>query len=352
MKKILVIEDNREVRENVAEILELSNYKVITAENGMTGAELAILDLPDLIICDIMMPVLDGYGALYLLNQHVETSGTPFIFLTAKSEKTDFRKGMELGADDYITKPFEGIELLSAVERRLKKSDLLKNKISTALHCLNPESDISKKEPATALLSDTREVYNYKSKQVLYSHGQRPKKVFYILQGKVKTVKTNQDGKELITHLFGPGDFFGYSPIIEGKNYSENANILEDANLMVIPREEFMSLISENFQIAKQFLQIIAKNSSQTEEQLVNLAYNSLRRKVSFVLLQIFDKFKTEHTGNEMAYISRENLAQVVGIAKESLIRTLSDFKEEKLIDLLPGKIVILNEVLLRNLRF
>jgi CRP/FNR family cyclic AMP-dependent transcriptional regulator len=112
MKKILVIEDNIEVRENIAEILELSNYEVVTAENGKRGVELSLQHTPDLIICDIMMPELDGYGVLHLLNKHIETYGIPFIFLTAKSEKTDLRKGMEMGADDYITKPFDGIEIV------------------------------------------------------------------------------------------------------------------------------------------------------------------------------------------------------------------------------------------------
>src|SRR5579871_5975243 len=104
MKKILVIEDNTDVRENIVEILELSEYTVLQAPDGKAGVELAIKESPDLIICDIMMPVLDGYGVLHLLNKHKETYGVPFIFLTAKSEKSDFRKGMELGADDYITK--------------------------------------------------------------------------------------------------------------------------------------------------------------------------------------------------------------------------------------------------------
>lgn len=350
MKKILVIEDNLEVRENVAEILELSQYKVITADNGKTGAELALHELPDLIVCDIMMPVLDGFGVLHLLNQHAETSGTPFIFLTAKSEKSDLRKGMELGADDYITKPFEGIELLSAIERRLKKSDSLKITLSEALSRLDSEQ--IKNPLRTELISDMREISDFKHKQVLYSAGQRPKRVYYIMEGRVKTVKSNYEGKELITHIFGPGEFFGYAPILEETNYTQNAEVLEDARLMLIPREEFTKLISEDLQIAKQFLQIISKSSTQTEEQLVNLAYNSLRRKVAYGLLQIFDKFRSGQVEKEISYISRENLAQITGVAKESLIRTLSDFKDEKLIDLLPGKIRILNEEKLRNLPF
>src|SRR5829696_5221776 len=125
MKKILLIEDNKDMRENTTEILELANYKVTAAKNGKEGLELANKEKPDLIICDIMMPVLDGYGVLHMLSKKPQTAGIPLIFLTAKAERSDFRKGMEMGADDYVTKPFDDIELLNAIEVRLKKSDVL-----------------------------------------------------------------------------------------------------------------------------------------------------------------------------------------------------------------------------------
>src|SRR5450432_2718460 len=136
MKKILLIEDNDDIRENTAEILELSNYKVIVAENGKIGVEKAIEHTPDLIICDIMMPGLDGYGVLHAVHKNEAIKNTPFIFLTAKTERGDFRKGMELGADDYITKPFDGTELLNAVDSRLKKLDLLKQELTPDLEGL------------------------------------------------------------------------------------------------------------------------------------------------------------------------------------------------------------------------
>ena len=100
MKKILLIEDNKDVRENTAESLQLAQYLVITAKNGNEGVELAQAEKPDLIICDIMMPVLDGHGALLLLSKNEETAGIHFIFLTPKAERSDFRSGLEMGADD------------------------------------------------------------------------------------------------------------------------------------------------------------------------------------------------------------------------------------------------------------
>ena len=112
MKKIVVVEDNLEVRENLAEILSLSGYEVHEAENGKIGVKVIMETKPDLILCDVMMPELDGFGVLKVLNHNPELMHIPFMFLTAKAEKTDFRKGMGLGADDYITKPYDDVELL------------------------------------------------------------------------------------------------------------------------------------------------------------------------------------------------------------------------------------------------
>jgi DNA-binding response OmpR family regulator len=128
MRRLLVIDDHDDIRENIAEILSLAGYEVFTAKNGKRGVETALRENPELVICDIMMPELDGYGVLHLLRKNESTLNTPFIFLTAKTERTDLRKGMEMGADDYITKPFDDIELLNAIEIRLKKYDILQSK--------------------------------------------------------------------------------------------------------------------------------------------------------------------------------------------------------------------------------
>ena len=119
MEKILLIEDNEALRENTAEILSLANYDVSTAENGKIGVEMAMANPPDLIVCDIMMPVLDGYGVFQILSKNPDLQHVPFIFLSAKSERNDLRKGMEMGADDYITKPFQFEEVLIRVQNQL-----------------------------------------------------------------------------------------------------------------------------------------------------------------------------------------------------------------------------------------
>lgn len=350
MKKILVIEDNPEVRENIVEILSLSNYTVLEADNGKQGVELAIKELPDLIVCDIMMPALDGYGVLHMLSRNNATSSIPFIFLTAKSEKSDFRKGMESGADDYLTKPFDGIELLNAIETRFKKAALLGQKFTNDQAGLNNLIAHAKEDAKISLTSPERETYSFRKKQVLYHEGQRPVQVYFIIKGKVKIARTNEYGKELITSILGPGDFFGYMSVLEEKNYADSAEVLEDAELMVIPRTDFLKLINENNQIAKQFIKLLTQNVAAKEEALLSLAYNSLRKKVSTGLLQVYDKFGGDKNDRLNIDISRENLSHVVGVATESLIRTLGDFKSEKLIDIREGKIYITDEKRLRNL--
>jgi DNA-binding NarL/FixJ family response regulator len=121
MKKILVIEDQPVMRRNIRTILEMEGFTVTVAENGRKGVAAAQADRPELILCDVMMPELDGYGVLAALREKIETSTIPFIFLTAKGEKTDLRTGMNLGADDYLAKPVSSDELIAAVNARFER---------------------------------------------------------------------------------------------------------------------------------------------------------------------------------------------------------------------------------------
>ena len=131
---ILVIEDNEQVRENIEDILFLENFKVLTAENGQSGLYLAKAVVPDLILCDIMMPELDGYGVLAQLRAEPSTATIPLIFLTAKADRLYVRQGMELGADDYITKPFTHQELIAAIATRLDKQAIVTQKNQQTLN--------------------------------------------------------------------------------------------------------------------------------------------------------------------------------------------------------------------------
>lgn len=348
MKSILVIDDNPDIRDNTAEILELAGYKTYTAENGKQGVDLAIKEKPSVIVCDIMMPELDGYGVLHLLRKNADTQNIPFIFLTAKTERTDFRKGMEMGADDYITKPFDDIELLNAIETRLKKAEILEQKYVSSAQGVNQFIKDIKDSGLMSNLADQFDVESYRKKQTLYQEGKRPKYLYYLSKGKVKGFKVHPDGKEYITDLFSPGDFMGYTALIEDKNYDDSALVLEDAEIMQIPKEDFLQMIYSDINIAAKFIRIITQNVKDKEERLLNLAYSSLRKRVARALLDIHEKFG----GDKPIEISREDIAQYVGTATESLIRTLSDFKAEKLIEIKSGKISIANIDKLNNLLY
>jgi CRP/FNR family transcriptional regulator, cyclic AMP receptor protein len=343
MKKILLIEDNDDIRINTAEILELSNYKVIIAENGKVGLEKAIEHQPDLIICDIMMPVLDGYGVLHAVHKNEAIKNTPFIFLTAKTERSDFRKGMELGADDYITKPFSGTELLNAVDSRLKKIELLKHDLNPDIEGVYHLMRTSLGENTLDSIAEGRNTNKFKKKQVIYSEGNHPNRLFYVLKGKVKACKVNEDGKELVTSLFSPGDFLGHIALLEETPYTDTAVALEETELAEIPKEDFEELVYSNKEVAQKFIRMLAKNIAEKENQLLGLAYNSLRKKVAEALVMLQNKYQQDKDEKFAIKINRESLASIAGTATESLIRTLGDFRNEKLIELKGSSIVIIN---------
>ena len=350
-KTILVIDDNNDLRENTAEILDLAGYKTLQAVNGKQGVDIAVKEKPSLIVCDIMMPELDGYGVLHLLKKNSSTSNIPFIFLTAKTERGDFRKGMEMGADDYVTKPFEDIELLNAIEVRLKKAELLEHNYAPTPQGLSQFVRDVKDTGMLKQLSDQYAVEHFSKKQALYQEGKRPRFLYYLVSGKVKAFKVHEDGKEYITDLFSAGDFIGYSALIEDRNYDDSAVILEDADLMQIPREDFLQMVYSDINIAAKFIHIITHNVKEKEERLLSLAYSSLRKRVAKALVDIHEKFNVQGSNNVIEF-SRDDIAQYVGTATESLIRTLSDFKSEKLIDIKSGKISIINLDKLKNLLY
>ena len=352
MRSLLIIDDHADIRENIAEILSLAGYKTFSAENGKKGVEKALQEKPDLIICDIMMPELDGYGVLHLLRKNAATEFIPFIFLTAKTERADFRKGMEMGADDYITKPFDDIELLNAVETRLKKSDILHKQYAGDDQGASAMINDLQQSGLLSMQLDKYEAYTSNKKTTLYAEGKRPRFLYYLKSGKVKVFRQHEDGKEYIVNLYTAGDFIGYLPLLENKSYEDAAEILEEAEVVQIPREEFLQAMYHDVSIAGRFIKLIAQNVQEKEERLLNLAYGSLRKRVAKALIDVYQKFNKEGDAKTPINISRDDLAHYVGTATESLIRTLSDFKSEKLIEIKEGKIFISNLEKLNNLLY
>lgn len=344
-KKILLIEDNKEIRENICEILELDGFSVITAENGKEGLDVAQEELPDLIICDIMMPIMDGYTVLYFLSKEAKTSDIPFIFLTAKAERFDFRKGMEMGADDYLTKPFEDVELINAIRSRLKKKELSRKEYEKGITGLDQLISDAQGEKALLQLTENREIREYKKKTDIYREGDFPLYLYYLQEGKAKSYKTNELGKELIINLYNEGDFIGYADLIQESSFNETVTALEDSKVILIPKKVFSDLILRNASVSLKVIQLISKNVQQIEGDLIKLAYNSVRKRVSEALLLFFQG------SDGPLKVNREDLAAKAGTSLETAIRTLSDFKDEKLIEIVSGRITILDKEKIKRLK-
>ncbi len=353
MKKILLIEDNPDVRQNTAEILQLASFQVLQAENGKIGVEMAKEHLPDLIICDIMMPELDGYGVLYMLGKSSNTASIPFIFLTAKTEKSDQRKGMIMGADDYLTKPFDEMELMDTVESRLKRAEMFKNKFQNTTESVVKFLDEAKGESALEALSEDRKSRKYPKKTMIFLEGDYPNSLYFLRSGKIKTFKMNEDGKEFITGLFKPGEFIGYTAILENSNYPDSGMVMEDSEVLTIPRTDFLALLNNNRDVANRFIKMLSSEILEKENQLLDLAYNTVRKRVAQALVQLFNTYSDSEREDPFTMaISRDDLASMVGTTTESVIRTLSDFKEEGLIRI-KGRNITLEDVSgLEHLKF
>ena len=352
MKKVLLIEDNQDVRENTADILELENYDVITAENGKIGVEKALKHIPDIIICDIMMPVLDGYGVFEILSKNSKTASIPFIYLTAKSEKIDVRKGMNLGADDYLTKPFEEDELLEAIECRLKKSNFLKKEFSKNIEgvskFLNEASEYLNLEE----LSKDRILKMYKIKEDIFTEGSAAHHLYFIQSGSVKTYRTTETGKELVTGFYGPGDFIGQLSLLANTGtYTETASVLEDAEVCAIPKSDFTQLLFGNKEVSNKFIGMISNNVIELQEHLVDMAFATVRQRTAKALIELDEKGMIKNENNDGINIPREDFAGLIGTATETAIRMLTEFKNEKLIKIEKNrKLVILDKNKLKHI--
>ncbi len=347
-KHVLLIEDDTVVRENTAEILEFADFEVSTASDGKDGVSKAKQIHPDIIVCDIMMPKLDGYGVYQILSKDESFKNTPFIFLTAKTNHVERRKGMELGADDYITKPFDESELLSAITVRLKKAeDHQKRKVPVPPFAVVSPSQSS--DPSSVIKVATikelikifckRSAHVYQKGDSLYCEGNRSNHIFLVKKGHVKTFKTTEDGKELITAFYEDNQFIGYTSSLGDFPHTENAEAIEESKIIRIPKKEIIEIFSNNPHIALELIELMANNIRETKEKLLHVAYDSVRGRTAKSLLLL-----VQHDPLKKIIISRSDLANLTGIAKETLIRTLSDFKEEGLIETSRTYVKILDE--------
>jgi DNA-binding response OmpR family regulator len=331
MKKVLLIEDDLSLRENTAELLELAGYEVVMAPNGKIGVDYAKSSMPNIIVCDIMMPEMDGYGVLEVLSADDATTHIPFIFLSAKTERSEIRKGMDLGADDYLTKPFEEEELLSALESRLAKAELL-SRIS-ATPTKNSEAAGAQMRTLHELknfFDDNGSLESFKKGEEIFREGVRSSTIYLLLKGVVKCYKMDADGKELITALYRADDFLGFTSFVDHIPYQETATAVEDTQVTGISKSALKNILQKNQNVSLELMELLSENITDIKEQLLQMAYSSVRKKTAQTLLQFSEVLNKKP--DEPIRISRSDLSSVAGIATESLIRTLSGFKKEGLI--------------------
>lgn len=339
------------MRENTADILSFAEYEVITAENGRIGMEKAIRFKPDLVVCDIMMPGLDGYGVLESLHKNSATSSIPFIFLTAKIHRNDFRLGMNLGADDYLTKPFDEKELLEAIECRLRKNEFLKKEIAKNIEGINSFLKEAVLYEDLESLSHEYPMKKYNKKDIIFWEGENAHSLYFIERGSIKTYKCTESGKELVTGIYGPGDFIGQFSLLNSVGtYVESAMLLEAAVVCAIPKNDFTKLLYGNPTVSQKFIGMISNNLIHVQEQLVDMAFASVRQRAAKALLELYDRELIKDKPNGGMGMPREDFAGMIGTATETAIRTLSDFKDEGLITTDYGrKIIVLDKDGLRN---
>ncbi|WGF91583.1 response regulator [Aequorivita marisscotiae] len=349
MKRILLIEDDIALRENTAELLELSGFMVFTAANGKIGIEKAKKEIPDIIVCDIMMPEIDGYGVLESMASEEKTKHIPFIFLSAKTEHKEIRKGMDMGADDYLTKPFDEMELISAVESRLAKATILNLRENyKANDTAEDDENLQNLNQLKNYFYDEGEIAKYKKGEAIYQNGDHSNNMFLILKGVVKTHTMDANAKELITGLYKADDFLGFTSFDDNIPYTETATAVEETEVAAISKNFVRDILKKSQDVSLELMNLLSDNLSEIKLQLVKMAYSSVRKKTANTILQFVDVMNKKPEA--ALKISRNDLATTAGIATESLIRTLSDFKRDGIIEIEGRDIRIIDLDGLRNI--
>ncbi len=341
MTKILLIEDDTVLRENTAELLELSNFEVITAPNGELGLKAININIPDIIVCDIMMPKLDGYGVLNEVTKNSKTKHIPFIFLSAKTEHQDVRKGMNLGADDYITKPFTEDELISAIKSRLAKASILKDKDQNNVQNYSEKDELINLNDLKNFFNDYGNEFTYNKGDVIYREGDHSNFIYLITKGAVKCHKLDSKGKELATSLYKEDDLFGYTSFTHNLPHKETATAIKKTKLVGLSILQLSEIIKNNNKLAVALIDHLTDDLSHIKDQLLEMAYSSVNKKTASTILQFAEKINRRP--NDPIKISRNDLASVAGIATETFIRTLTNFKEQGLIKSEGRNIVVLD---------
>lgn len=338
MKTILIIENDSALLDSYSEVIKRSGYDTMIAYNGDMGINYAINRLPDLILCNTQLPNIDGYGVLSVLSTNPLTIKIPFIFLNSASQPNEVRKGMDMGADDFVTKPFRDNQLMRSIEARI-------NKINQNLTMLSeqeakiPHLGYSRGLEKLLELIAQSKVRHLKKKQTLYYEGDYPQGLYLLATGCIKTLRLTNDGRQLITGLYKPNDFIGLDTLLLDSPFTESAETTENSSVHLIPKKIVMDLLNEHIELNQHFIKLLSINIHEKEDQLVELAYEPVRKRLAHVLVRLIkDVFPLD-----IIDISREELAGLAGIATETVSRILSDFKEKGLIKKTGSQIQIID---------
>lgn len=320
---ILVIDDMGDVRENVAELLELSGHHVIQAQDGFEGIRLAKQHLPELILCDIMMPGLDGYGVAEILSRQEETKHIPLIYLTAKADPTDFKKGLQKGAVDYITKPFESDELIDSVEMRIRQATSKRQ--ATADHVDWDNWVDFLKSDAALSGEEALKSFTVPSGTTLFEQDDQALHLYFIKSGSLRWEYMDASGRQLGFRLSRAGEFAGWAAGFEAGAYPHSAVVQSDATVVELPMKAVKEMLLKTPSMALVWGQQQHESAMVLLGDMMGLLNGSARENVARVLLRF-----AEWDGREWAVlVSREILAKSIGVAYETIIRTVSQFKAE-----------------------
>lgn len=293
------------------------------------------------------MPKLDGYGVYKILFSNEKSKYIPFIFLSSKSNYIERRKGMELGADDYLTKPFDESELLTAIEIRLKKASQ-KEASHTSVFSYSENNSFAKVKNLKELIEILciRETHTYKKGDTLFCEGNISNHIYLVKEGLIKTYKNTAEGKELITGLYKKRQFIGYTSSLGNFPHNEYAESIGDSIIIKIDKLDIKNILQSNPNITIDILEMLSNNIETFKNKMLQIAYSSVRMRVSKTLLLVIkdDPLKT-------IIISRSDLANITGVAKETLIRTLSDFREEGLIKTSRTSVIVLDKQKLEKVK-
>jgi CRP-like cAMP-binding protein/CheY-like chemotaxis protein len=343
MKKILIIESDKTESAKISKLLVLANYAVVVTENATDGVKKARTENPDLIICGIILTDLDGYDVLRILKKSLKTRDIPFIFFTEKSDNTHLRKAMNLGADDFIAKPLEDSDLFAAIEMCLKRSANLNKRIEDAKMPLPPEATSSKGIQELTNLPKNKKEKKFVKNEEIYRENDYAEYVYFIISGKVKFEKTDTHGKHMIIRILLEGEFFGYTPILLKHTYESTAIALDDTCLSIIPKNDCLELLERNSEVSSKFIKTLSTSLVERETKLLQLAYSPIVERVATALLNCVNNCEQNEVEMPRVDTSREDLASIVGTAKESVTRELSQLRKDGIIEIKGHDVFILD---------